>query len=78
MILKVARAKGHRLSRVSLFADHLHITLGCGYQESPEAVALVYLNNVAFVHGMTEWLSRGYYAGTFGEYDMGALWRNRT
>jgi len=78
MILKVARAKEHRLSRVSLFSDHLHLTLGCGYEESPEAVSLGYLNNVAFAHGMMELFSRGYYAGTFGEYDMGVIWRERS
>jgi REP element-mobilizing transposase RayT len=77
MVLRVARAKGHRLSRVSLYADHLHVTLGCGYEESPEAVALGYVNNLAYAHGMTELFSRGYYVGTFGEYDMGVIWRDR-
>lgn len=75
MILRVARGKGHRLSRVSLCADHLHLTMGCPYEASPERVALAYLNNPAYAHGMAEVYRQGYYAGTFGEYDMGAVWR---
>lgn len=73
MVIGAARKKQHRLSRLSVFTDHLHLTLGCGYGESPEAVALGYLNNLAFAHGMKEVYAHGYYAGTFGEYDMGAV-----
>jgi hypothetical protein len=54
------------LSRVSLFADHLHITMGCNYNESPQEAALSYLNNLAYAHGMTEVYRNGYYLGTFG------------
>ncbi len=75
MIIKAACSKEHRLSRVSLFADHLHITMGCSYKTSPQEVAISYLNNLAFVHGMKEVYRYGYYVGTFGEYDMGAVWR---
>jgi hypothetical protein len=75
MAVNAARAKGHRLSRLSLFADHLHMVLGCGYEESPEDVALSYLNNLAYVHGMVELYCQSYYVGTLGEYDMGAVWR---
>jgi REP element-mobilizing transposase RayT len=75
MVLRAARAKGHRLSRLSLFVDHLHLVLGCGYEESPEDVALSYLNNLAYAHGMVELYCQSYYVGTFGEYDMGAVWR---
>jgi len=75
MILRVARGKKHRLSRVSQFADHLHLTIGCPYEASPEQVALAYLNNLAYAHGMAEVYRHGYYVGTFGEYDMGAVRR---
>jgi len=37
-------------------------------------VALGYLNNLAYAHGMTALYSFSYYVGTFGEYDMGAIW----
>lgn len=53
MIVGVARKKQHRLARLALLADHVHLALGCGYQESPECVALGYLNNLAYAHGMT-------------------------
>jgi hypothetical protein len=75
MIQRVAKAKGHLLSRVSLFADHLHVALGCVLAHSPEDVALSFLNNLAYAHGMTPLFSFGYYAGTFGPIDMGAIWR---
>ena len=75
MIVTAARQKGLRLSRISLFADHLHVTLGCGYEQSPEDVVSAYLNNLAYVHGMKEVYCHSYYMGTFGEYDMGAVWR---
>lgn len=74
MILRVAGGKQHRLSRVSLFGDHLHLTMGCPYEAAPEQVALGYLNNLAYAHGLTEVYRQGYYVGTSGEYDMGAVW----
>ena len=75
MIIRVAREKDHRLSRISLCADHLHLTMGCPYEASPAQVALGYLNNLAYAHGMAEVYRQGYYVGTFGQYDMGAAWR---
>jgi len=75
MLFKVARQKGHRISRLALLPDHLHATIGCGFQESPEEVALSYMNNVAFAHGMKPIFCASYYVGTFGEYDMGVIRR---
>jgi REP element-mobilizing transposase RayT len=75
MFFKVARKKGHRLSRLALLPDHLHATLGCGFQESPEEVALGYMNNLAYAHGMKPIFCQSYYVGTFGEYDMAAIRR---
>lgn len=74
MVQAVAAKKERRLSRLSLFADHLHLTLGCRYDQSPQDVALAYLNNLAYAHGMQALYSFSYYVGTFGEYDMGAIW----
>jgi len=37
-------------------------------------VALSYLNNLVFAHGMKALFCFSYYVGTFGEYDMGAIW----
>jgi REP element-mobilizing transposase RayT len=75
MFFSAARQKRHRLSRLALLPDHLHATLGCGYEESPEEVALGYMNNVAYAHGMKPVFCASYYVGTFGEYDLGAVWQ---
>ena len=52
MFFKSAIRKGHRISRLGLLPDHLHATLSCSVNESPEEVALAYMNNLAFAHGM--------------------------
>lgn len=75
MILKAARAKEHRLSRLSLLADHMHFTIGVPYESTPAEIALGYMNNVAFTHGMTALFSPSYFLGTFGEYAMNAARR---
>jgi REP element-mobilizing transposase RayT len=73
MICAVARKKGHLLSRAAILPDHVHLTIGCDLVESPEQVALSYLNNLAFAVGMKSFFEYGYWVGTFGEYDLGAV-----
>jgi len=73
MIEGVASKHGYRLSRVGLLADHIHMTLGCPIDRSPEEVALGYLNNCAYACGMKPVFQFSYYVGTFGEYDRGAV-----
>ena len=75
MLFKAARQKGHRLSRLALLPDHLHATLSCSFAESPEEVALGYMNNLAFAHRMQPVFCQSYYVGTFGEYDIRAIRR---
>lgn len=75
MIANASQAKGHRLSRAAILADHVHLLVGCNYLESPQEVALGYLNNLAFAQGMQRSYQFGYYAGTVGEYDLGAVRR---
>lgn len=70
---RAASKHGHRLSRAALLPDHIHLTLGCNVSESPEDVALGYLNNCAYVNGMKPVYEFSYYVGTFGEYDRGVL-----
>jgi REP element-mobilizing transposase RayT len=72
-VVKIAAKKGHRLSRAALLSDHLHLTLGGNLAESPETIALSYLNNLAHAHGMQPLFQFSYFAGTFGEYDLGAI-----
>lgn len=76
MLLRSAESKGHLLSRAGIVPDHLHLTIGCTLQESPESVALSYLNNLAYALGMKRVFQFGYYVGTFGEFDVGVIPRD--
>ena len=38
-------------------------------------VALAYMNNLAYAHGMQPLFYHSYYAGTFGTYDLDAIRR---
>ena len=73
MVLKSSRAKGHRLARAGILADHVHLLLGCNLAESPQDVALGYLNNLAYAQGMRPVYQYGFYVGTVGQYDLGAI-----
>ncbi|HWO02984.1 MAG TPA: hypothetical protein VNS63_27330 [Blastocatellia bacterium] len=73
--LRAARKKRHRVSRLALLPDHVHATIGCNFGETPEEVALGYLNNLAYGRGMKPLFCSGYYVGTFGDYDIGAIRR---
>ncbi len=73
MIEKAAAKHHHLLAKLSALADHLHFTIGCGMTDAPGAVALSYLNNCAYALAMKPAFQYGYYVGTFGEYDRGAV-----
>jgi REP element-mobilizing transposase RayT len=73
MVTRVARNKGHRISRLALLSDHLHLVVGVPPDTAPRDVALGYLNNLAYAHGMKELYSQSYYTGTVGEYDSWAI-----
>ncbi len=73
MIDGTASKHGDRLSRVGLFADHIHLTMGCPVDRSPEDVALSYLNNCAYACNVKPVFQFGYYVGTIGEYDRNAV-----
>jgi REP element-mobilizing transposase RayT len=69
MIVSASRAKGYLLSRAGILPDHVHLTLGCPIDVAPVDVALGFLNNLAYVHGMRPLFQFGGFVGTFGEYD---------
>jgi REP element-mobilizing transposase RayT len=75
MVESASQAKGHLLKRAALLPDHLHLTVGCQLNESPEQVALSYMNNLAYAQGMTPVYRFSYFVGTFGEYDLGVIAR---
>lgn len=76
MILQIAAKKQHSLSRAAILPDHIHMLLRPSIHESPGDVALAYMNNLAHAHGMQPRFQFGYYAGTCGDYDMGAIWKS--
>ena len=73
MIEQVAYKGEHRLSRLSLLCDHVHLVIGGKIDQSPEGIALGFLNSGAIALGMKPQFKFGSYAGTTGEYDLGAV-----
>jgi hypothetical protein len=54
------------------------LALGCPLEVAPSEVALGFLNNLAYAHGMKAVFQFGAYAGTFGEYHQGAVRSDET
>jgi hypothetical protein len=73
MILRSSDAKGYRLARAGILADHAHLLLGCPLKVAPEEVALGFLNNLAYVRGMKAIYQYGGFVGTVGEYTTKAM-----
>ena len=73
MILGVCEKQGYLLSRGGLVPDHVHLALGGMPSQSPGEIALRFMNNLAYCEGMKNVFQFGYYVGTFGEYDLGAI-----
>ncbi len=70
--LGTARKHGYYIAEMSVMPDHLHLALKGNPAESPECVALAFMNNTAYKLGLMFW-ENGYYVGTFGEYTMRAV-----
>jgi hypothetical protein len=45
----------------------------CKLEESPQDIALSYMNNLAYAQGMKAVFKYSYFVGTFGEYDLGVI-----
>jgi REP element-mobilizing transposase RayT len=73
MVLRICTTKGYAASRVAVMPDHLHLALRGAIEQAPEAIALSFLNNLAYSLDQRPWWQPGYYAGTFGEYSMAAV-----
>src|SRR5262249_46897690 len=71
--LRICAKKGYAASTLAVLPDHLHLAIRGALTQSPEEIALAFLNNLAYVLGQRPWWEAGYYAGTFGEYSMAAL-----
>jgi REP element-mobilizing transposase RayT len=70
---RIAEKKGHRISALSAMPDHLHLVLRGNLEDSPETIALSFMNNLAYMFGQVPVWRFGYYVGTCGEYDMNAV-----
>lgn len=71
--VRISAKKGYGVSALAVMPDHLHVALRGAIDHSPQDVALAFLNNLAFAVGQRPLWECGYYAGTFGEYDMNAV-----
>ena len=74
---RIAERKGYLLSAVSVLPDHVHLALRGNIEQSPEEIALAYLNNLAYVMKQNAVWQYGYYVGTFSEYNMNAVRSNK-
>lgn len=76
VIVRSARKKDWRLSRIGLLSNHLHVLLGSSVGESPQSISLSLMNNIVWVNGMKPILKFSYYVGTFSGYDRGVIRRH--
>jgi REP element-mobilizing transposase RayT len=73
--LRICNKKGYQASALAVLPDHLHLAFRGVIAQTPEEIALSFLNNLAHALDRRPWWQRGYYAGTFGEYSMAAVRR---
>jgi REP element-mobilizing transposase RayT len=71
--LRICVKKGYAASTLAVLPDHLHLALRAAVEQSPEEIALSFLNNLGYALDQRPWWEAGYYAGTFGEYSMAAV-----
>lgn len=71
--LRIAKKKGYGIAVESVMPDHVHLALRGAIDQSPHQIALAFQNNLAYLLGQVRFWEEGYYAGTFSEYDMGAI-----
>lgn len=71
--LRIAELKGHRISRLSVMPDHLHLALRGNIEMSPQDIALNFMNNLAHLMRISALWMPSYYVGSIGCYDMNAI-----
>jgi REP element-mobilizing transposase RayT len=77
MLIAACRKHELLLSTAGIVANHLHIAIGCGINQAPNELAVMFLNNLAHCHDGKAIYRPSYYVGTFGNIDHGAV-RNAT
>jgi REP element-mobilizing transposase RayT len=73
---EAATATGCRLRSLSIMPDHVHVALRANPTGSPKEIGLSLQNDVAAVAGCKLWQDE-FYAGTFSEYDLNAIPKER-
>jgi REP element-mobilizing transposase RayT len=71
--LRICVKKGYAASTLAVMPDHLHLAVRGAVAQSPEEIALSFMNNLSYALDQRPWWQAGYYAGTFGEYGMAAI-----
>lgn len=69
----IALDRGYRLAAISVMPDHLHLSLRGAVADSPEAIAMAYLNESCRRLKVNELWRPSYYVGTIGAYNMNAV-----
>jgi REP element-mobilizing transposase RayT len=72
-LVGTAAKHGYQLAVRAWMPDHVHMALRGNIKESPEEIALAIMNNTAYAMNQIAIWQRGFYAGTFSEYDVRAL-----
>jgi len=72
---KVAAKKAYRMARRSVMPDHVHLALRGDIEQSPEEIALAFMNNIAFAFGQKAVFRPSYSVCTLGECDMAPVRR---
>ena len=73
MIVGVCGKQGYFFPAPELCRITSTSTLGGVPSQSPGEIAVCFMNNLAYRDGMKPVFEFGYYLGTFGEYDLGAI-----
>ena len=71
-VMDIAKQLGCALKRVAVMPDHMHLALRGDPKLSPGAIAVELQEATAEVAGCRLW-EEGFYVGTFGDYDYGAV-----
>jgi REP element-mobilizing transposase RayT len=71
----IATDRGYLLGGLSVMPDHLHVCLRGAVADSPETIAISYMNASCRKLGAVGLWRPSYYVGTTGAYNMNAVRR---
>ena len=71
-----AHKHNYKIAARAWMPDHVHIALRGNIDESPGEIAMSLMNDTAYVMDQNAIWQRGFYTGTFSEYDVRAVGEN--